>query len=107
MAKRHHKRRGDRAAGSDHLGDRPDRGVYVIDLALEARLLGRFRLLTINAVIDVTEPASDRSALPGGAAARSPGTRRQARPAPPSPRRVEAEALLGDAKRALTTASNH
>jgi hypothetical protein len=107
MAKRHHKRRGDRTVGRDDLGGRPERGVYVVDLALEARLLGRFRLLTINAVIDVAVPASDHSALPGGAAARSPGTRRQARPASPSPRRLEAVTLLGDAERALTTATNH
>jgi hypothetical protein len=106
MAKRRRRRRADREV---ERGDVARREVYVADLVLEARLLGRIRLLTINAAIDVAEPTSGWLVRPlrGAAAVWSPDPHShndRARPASPSLRRAEAEALLGDAERTLTAA---
>lgn len=90
------------------------RSVYAVEVALDARLFGRFRLLSIDAAIDVAEPVDDhhrptrRPGLRSGRPVVEPRTVQGRRVAPgpgangASPhRRREAEALLGDAERSL------
>ncbi len=70
-----------------------DTNGYLVGVALEAKLFGRLRLLTVEAVVDLTE---------GVAPIETDGT--LLRPAPD--RRSQALALLRDADRALGAASS-
>jgi hypothetical protein len=100
LAKRPRRRRAERAAE----GDRSGREVHAVDLALEVRLFGRVRLLTIDAVVEVAGPTAGRRVLPSTAVAPSTGVRREERPV--LRRRVDAEALLDDAARVLVAGGN-
>ncbi|QYG94739.1 hypothetical protein HC251_21405 [Iamia sp. SCSIO 61187] len=75
-----------------HLDDSPARG-QLIALALEARLLGRLRLLTVDAVVDVADLAAGPRPVVDA--------RVRDAPRPLRARRAEAEALLQDARRSL------
>jgi hypothetical protein len=96
---------------------RRGRGLYAVDLALDARLFGRVRLLSIAAAIDVAEPVdqpvaareprhrSGRSTSPPLLAGTTrPRTAQGSNGSTPH-RRVDAEALLGDAERGLESTS--
>lgn len=90
------------------------RRAYAVDLALDARLFGRIRLLSIDATLDVVEPVGGhlrRSVEPRERDRRTPAGRRhrratrlgRARPGVngSSPLRNEVEALLGEAAQRL------
>lgn len=107
------------------------RRAYEVDLVLDARLFGRFRLLSIEAAVDVVEPVvggSTGAVTPGAGSlaalrvrrarrfregrgprdgTRTPASTHRARPARhhtngAAPlRRADAESILGDAERTL------
>lgn len=95
------------ASGADVVRD--DRGGYVIGLAVEARLLGRFRILTLDAAVDVLDrrppERRDRSETRFLRVVSGHARPEPALMVPPvlkeNRRRGDAEAVLHDAERTL------